>query len=139
MSIRLRPSLRIWAFALPVALAALALFAGNRGWARPGGGLVRQEERQEAVEDVELLESYVKAKQAQVKQADQRVKLLQIYRDDAKTKHTKGYVLSTVVTEREVQLAEGETERAFRAAELKDFQVRLARAQRRLAQMPADQ
>lgn len=140
MTIRHRPSPRAWVIGFPLALAMLGLFVAGRGRAdaeqQPPAPSVTAEDRLEAREDVELLEAYVKAKQAQVRHAELRVKLLQTYRDDARAKRAKGYLLATAVAEREMQLAEGETELAFRAAELKDFQVRLERARRRLAALP---
>jgi hypothetical protein len=98
---------------------------------QPTGG----EEKLEASEDVELLDAYIKAKQFQVRQAELRVNLAKVYRDDSKRKVELGYLNSVVLRERELQVSEAETELAFRIAELKDFQVRANRAKRRLARL----
>ena len=138
---RLRSTRRLLLVGLPLALllagtAAVGLARGRSEVLSAPVPPIADDERLEAVEDIALLEAYVKAKEAQVRQGDQRVKILKTYRDDSKTRQAKGYANALQVADRELQLLEGETDRAFRAAELKDFEVRLARARRRLAQLP---
>ena len=92
-----------------------------------------EEEQIRAREDVVNLEAWVKAKRAQLREADLRVAVIKERQSNLDRQKSKGYISGVVHNTGEVSVVEAEADRETRAAELKEVETRRDRARRRLA------
>ena len=83
-------------------------------------------------EDVEFLEAFLKAKQAECREAELRATHETARKAEGDRQHQKGYTSTLFKSQGGLNLAETLTQLELRRAELKDAEIRLARARRRL-------
>ncbi len=91
-----------------------------------------EERKAQAREDVEYLEAYHRAKQAESRVAELRVASSVTHKADMDRQKQKGYTSTFDVRQGEIRLAESQAQLAMRRVELKDAEIRLARSRRRL-------
>lgn len=93
------------------------------------------ESKLRAREDLSLLDAKLKAKTAQVREADLRIKRYQHQSVDLQRQRKKGISADAHVEIAELELARAEAERESRSAELLDIRLRRDRVKRRLARV----
>jgi hypothetical protein len=91
-----------------------------------------EERKARAREDVEYLEAYHRAKQAESRAAELRVAFSDTHKADMERQKQKGYTSTFEVKQGEIRLAESRSQLELRRVELKDVEIRLARSRRRL-------
>ena len=93
----------------------------------------RDEWRAQAREDVASLEAYVKAKKAQLREADFRLQVTKAHLVDLDRQQKRGVASTYIRSMGELMVVEAETDRETRLAELKAVETRRDRAMRRVA------
>lgn len=97
------------------------------------GKIPVQDERQvQAREDVASLDAYVKAKKAQLREADFRLQVTKSHLVDLDRQQKRGVASTYIRSMGELMVVEAETDRETRLAELKAVETRRDRAIRRL-------
>jgi len=91
-----------------------------------------EERKARAREDVEYLETFYRARQAESRAAELRVASKAANKADMDRQKEKGYTSAVSVNLAVIQLAESESAFELRRVELKDAEIRLARSRRRL-------
>ena len=91
-----------------------------------------EERKARAREDVEYCGVYLAAKQAENRAAELRVAVSVTYKAEMDRQKDKGYASPLQMKLGEISLAESQSQLATRRVELKDAEIRLARARRRL-------
>lgn len=91
-----------------------------------------EERKARAREDVEYFESYYKARQTECRAAELRIAFTAAYKADVDRQKDKGYVSTSAVKQADIGLAESQSQLELRLVELKNAEIRLARARRRL-------
>lgn len=91
-----------------------------------------EERKARAREDVEYLETFYRARQAESRAAELRVASKAANKADMDRQKEKGYTSTVSVSLAVIQLAESESAFELRRVELKDAEIRLARSRRRL-------
>lgn len=91
-----------------------------------------EERKIRAREDVEFLEVFLRAKQAECREAELRATHEAARKAEGDRQHQKGYTSALFKSQGGLNLAETLTQFELRRAELKDAEIRLARARRRL-------
>jgi hypothetical protein len=96
------------------------------------GDDIWEERKARAREDIEYLEAYYRAKQAESRAAELHVASSVAYKTDIERQKQKGYTSTFVVKQGDINLADCEAQFELRRVELKDAEIRLARSRRRL-------
>jgi chromosome segregation ATPase len=91
-----------------------------------------EERKARAREDVEYLEIFQGAKQAEFREAELRFSIASAWKVDMDRQNQKGYTSTFTKNQGDLSLAEALTQREMRRSEVKDVEIRLARARRRL-------
>lgn len=94
-----------------------------------------EERKARAREDVEYLEAYLRAKQAECREAEQRVTTFTTWRVDQERLKQKGIVSPFQSNIAGLNMSEYQSELEMRRVEVKDVEIRLNRARRRLKQV----
>ena len=95
----------------------------------------RDEWRARAREDVSSLDAYLKAKKAQLREADLRLQVTKAHLGDLDRQLKRGVASTYVRMMGELSVVEAEADRETRLAELKDVETRRDRAIRRMARL----
>ena len=98
-----------------------------------GNASERDEWRARAREDVASLDAYLKAKKAQLREAEFRLQVTQAHLGNLDRQQKKGMTSTYIRMLGELSVVEAEADRETRAAELKDVEMRRDRAMRRMA------
>lgn len=91
-----------------------------------------EERKIRAREDVEYLEASYKAALAEYREAEQRSALAQGLKTDLDRQKQKGYISTFMLRQAEMGITENQSQVEMRRVDLKDAEIRLARARRRL-------
>ncbi|WP_435008815.1 hypothetical protein P12x_000064 [Tundrisphaera lichenicola] len=91
-----------------------------------------EERKERAREDVEFLESRRTAKLAEIHEAEVRVAINEAWKVDHERQKKKGILSPFQIRQATLILAEGESQLAMKRVDLKDVEIRLARARRKV-------
>jgi hypothetical protein len=100
-----------------------------------GNASERDEGSVRAREDVASLVAYLKAKKYQLREAEFRLKVTRAHLADLDRQHKRSAASTYVRMVGELSVVEAEADRETRAAEVKDMEMRLDRATRRVARI----